>query len=213
MNTTNRRPITVGSCTYDVPKNIYRLRNKWRVSIERVDQATIRKNFPDDGSPCTSLQRATAWLSACEVRAPFTQIPLQRVAHRSLKLYRRTDRDGLPDTRNPSYSLRFEPSKSDWLRGWMTVFLGTKATMSQKRINEALGLLAARLQVYREESIRTSAQEAVDQQEYLFVAPLDVHSYRLLKRDILSWNGKGTHVAYSPKPVLLSHQLTKLSGG
>jgi uncharacterized protein len=29
-----------------------------------VDQATIRKNFPDDGSPCTSLQRATAWLGS-----------------------------------------------------------------------------------------------------------------------------------------------------
>lgn len=200
MNTGKIRQMTVGTYTYEVPRYIYRLRNKWRVSIERIGQRTIRKYFPDHGNTATALQQAIAWLSALDVRAPFTEIPLQRIAHRQLKLYRRTDRDGYSDNRTPSFSLRFEPSKSEWMRGWMTVFLGTKETMTQKRINQALGLLAARLHAYREESARTSAEIAVDSQDYNHITPLDVHPYRLRKRDVVSWNGEGTLISYFPKP-------------
>jgi len=160
--TIRTRKLKVGDVVFDVPRCVYRRRDGWRVQVERVGQKTIRKNFIDGACALSALQRAAAWLQKLEVRSAFREIPLHRQAHRRITLARRTDRDGKAYNRWPAYSLEFEPSKSEWMRGWMKIFAGSAVTLTQKRLDEALASMAGRIRAYRENAARSGAEKALD---------------------------------------------------
>jgi len=195
------RTFQIGDETFEVPRCIYRGDNRWRVLIERVGQATLRKSFGDAKGIATGLEAAKRWVGEQAARAPFSGIPLHRQTHRKIALIMRTDRDRKPDGRTPSFSLEFSPSKSSWSRGWMKIFIGTDDTLTQRRIDKALALLAARMARYRIESARASAEIAVDAVDYAELKPLKCHPYRLHFCDALFWTGAATLVSFSPKPI------------
>ncbi len=195
------RTRTIDGIAYVLMTNVVREAAGWRVSIERVDAPRKRNFFGDRmyGGTQAALDAAPNWLVAQKVRRPYEGIDLTREPCRKIELRRISHvADG---DRLPRYELRIYASKGAWQRPWMSIYLGNVGTMTQQGIRDAIAVLHGRWFEYRRQSVLVGNAAALEL-DYSRVepAPKAAFTTRLLIRDVLAWNGKGTGVTYPPKP-------------
>lgn len=194
----NKR-LSVGTMTFDVPRGILRGPSGWRLYVERVGSPTLRVRFADSihGSVQASLDAAKAYLADANIRPAYKGIDLSRASLRTIVLERRI-RPSKGGCAVPRFALAISPSSSELARPWMRIEIGTLNTVTQARIDVALARLTARWNRYRIECASTLSNTPVDRIDYKRLRAASNVPYRLNLFDLYVWNGKGTHVHFSP---------------
>lgn len=154
---------------------------------------SLRTGVPATGAPAPKKPKKKPRPSS----KPETR-PVRHGGYRTLALTRIRRRSP-----NPAFQLEVFPSKSAWRRSWMTIYLGSMATITQERIDVAVATLHARTALYREIYARTDRETALDSAEVhmLDVEPPANPDYptRLQLNDVLCWTGISEGVTYLPK--------------
>lgn len=193
--TPNANDQTLICLIQSAPTGVQWKRDSWVTT--RIDPSTgeraTRYIYARNIGYAEALQRAIDWRDGKPVPEGHQNRTPKLARLRKLALTRRV----MQGKSTPIYELSVQPSKADGKHGWMIIALGTSATVTQQKIDDAIATLVARLERYVGLSCHERACAAHEISNIAIAgAPAQT---RLLMDDVLAWSGKGTNVTFYPK--------------
>ncbi|OGU22509.1 MAG: hypothetical protein A2580_08985 [Hydrogenophilales bacterium RIFOXYD1_FULL_62_11] len=132
-------------------------------------------------TPLQSLEQALKWSGRLSKR--FTP------SYRKLTVQRTTKGGKLTPAR-PRYELRIQPSSGS-VPSWMRIYLGSATSITQKGVDWAVSTLDVRWLLFQSGIARAD-------QLHGFSVSASPPQTRLLREDLLAWNGRGEEIGYTP---------------
>lgn len=144
-----------------------------------------------------ALRRAIDWRDGKPVPEQHHARAAKPAHARKLALSRRIMQGGI----DPIYELSIQPGKAEGKHAWMRITLGSSATLTQERIDDAIATLVARLDRFTTLARIDRASAVREAQEITITVTSTQERLRIV--DVLTWSGRGNGVSYYPNPSKL----------